>query len=386
MPSRPPQNAEIFPREPLEASSVVKFSLPSLSSNSNSVVGLDIGSSTVKAVELSLKNKGRDFDLTHLGVAKVPSESIVQGAFLNSSAIVDTVREAIENAKIRTKNVAVAVSGHSVIVKKVNLPLMSRDELDEQIRWEAEQYIPFDVNEVNLDFQILNDGESEESGGQMGVLLVAAKKDLIDDYVQVITEAGLIPAVVDVASFAVENAFTSNYESAPEDVVALVNIGAEVVNINILADGIPAFTRDITTAGNQYTEEIQKALSVTFDEAERIKLGGRAQDDSQDVVPQEVEQAMQSVSETVIGEISRSLDFFGATTADSSISRVVLSGGGAKVAGFEKAFHERTGLPVEIMNPFSRMVPSSKFEPELLDEMGPALGVGVGLAMRRVSS
>ena len=364
----------------------MKFSLPSLSFNSNSVVGLDIGSSMVKAVELSIKGKGRDFDLTHLGVAKLPSESIVQGAFLNSSAIVDTVREAVESAKIRTKNVAVAVSGHSVIVKKVNLPVMSRDELDEQIRWEAEQYIPFDVNEVNLDFQILNDGESEESGGQMGVLLVAAKKDLIDDYVQVITEAGLVPAVVDVASFAVENVFTSSFESAPDEVVALVNIGAEVVNINILADGIPAFTRDITTAGNQYTEEIQKALSVTFDEAERIKLGGRAQDESQDVVPQEVEQAMQSVSETVIGEISRSLDFFGATTADSNIGRVVLSGGGAKVAGFEKAFHERTGLPIEIMNPFSRMVPSSKFEPELLEEMGPALGVGVGLAMRRVSS
>ena len=364
----------------------MKFSLPSLSFNSNSIVGLDIGSSTVKAVELSIKGKGRDFDLTHLGVAKLPSESIVQGAFLNSSAIVDTVREAIDNAKIRTKNVAVAVSGHSVIVKKVNLPMMSRDELDEQIRWEAEQYIPFDVNEVNLDFQILNDGESEDSAGQMGVLLVAAKKDLIDDYVQVITEAGLIPAVVDVASFAVENAFNSNYDSAPEDVVALVNIGAEVVNINILANGIPAFTRDITTAGNQYTEEIQKALSVTFDEAERIKLGGRARDESQDVVPQEVEQAMQSVSETVIGEISRSLDFFGATTADSNIGRVVLSGGGAMVAGFEKAFHERTGLPVEIMNPFSRMAPSSKFESEFLDEMGPSLGVGVGLAMRRVSS
>jgi len=364
----------------------VKFSLPSLSFNSNSIVGLDIGSSMVKAVELSIKNKGRDFDLTHLGVAKLPSESIVQGAFLNSSAIVDTVREAIDNAKIRTKNVAVAVSGHSVIVKKVNLPVMSRDELDEQIRWEAEQYIPFDVNEVNLDFQILKGGEGEESGGQMGVLLVAAKKDLIDDYVQVISEAGLVPAVVDVASFAVENAFTSNYDSAPQDVVALVNIGAEVVNINILSDGVPAFTRDITTAGNQYTEEIQKALSVTFDEAERIKLGGRAQDDSQDVVPQEVEQAMQSVSETVIGEISRSLDFFGATTAEANIGRVVLSGGGAKVAGFEKAFHERTGLPVEIMNPFSRMVPSSKFEPELLEEMGPALGVAVGLAMRRVSS
>jgi type IV pilus assembly protein PilM len=364
----------------------VKFALPGFSFNSNSIVGLDIGSSSVKAVELALKGKGKEFELTHLGVAKLPSESIVQGAFLNSGAIVDTVREAIENGKIRTKNVSAAVSGHSVIVKKVNLPAMTRDELDEQIRWEAEQYIPFDVNEVNLDFQILDAGDDVEGDGQMEVLLVAAKKDLIDDYVQVITEAGLVPSVIDVAAFAVENAFEANYEVSPDEIVALVNIGAQVVNINILSRGTPAFTRDITTAGNQYTEEIQKTLSVGFDEAERIKLGGRKSDESQEVVPQEVEHAMQSVTETVIGEISRSLDFFAATTADSNISRVILSGGGASVAGFEKAFHERTGLPVEIMNPFSRMVPSSKFEPEFLDEMAPALGVGVGLALRRVSS
>jgi type IV pilus assembly protein PilM len=363
----------------------VKLALPSLRFNSNSVIGLDIGSSSVKVVELATKAKGKEFELTHLGVAKLPSEAIVQGAFLNSGAIVETIREAVENGKIRNKNVAAAVSGHSVIVKKVNLPAMSRDELDEQIRWEAEQYIPFDVNEVNLDFQILDDGEAGGGDGQMEVLLVAAKKDLIDDYVQVITEAGLTPTVIDVAAFAVENAFEANYDVSPDETVALVNIGAQVVNINILSGGSPAFTRDITTAGNQYTEEIQKTLSVGFDEAERIKLGGRKSDESQDVVPQEVEHAMQSVTETVIGEISRSLDFFAATTADSRITRVVLSGGSAAVAGFEKAFHERTGLRVEMMNPFSRMVPSSKFEPEFLEEMAPAFGVGVGLALRRVN-
>jgi type IV pilus assembly protein PilM len=148
----------------------VKFALPSFSFNSDSIVGLDIGSSSVKAVELAFKGKGKDFELTHLGTAKLPSESIVQGAFLNSGAIVDTVREAIENGKIRTKNISAAVSGHSVIVKKVNLPSMTRDELDEQIRWEAEQYIPFDVNEVNLDFQILDSGEAGDGDGQMEVL------------------------------------------------------------------------------------------------------------------------------------------------------------------------------------------------------------------------
>ena len=270
----------------------------------------------------------------------MPAEAIVQGAFLNSSAIVEAIREAIEKAKIRTKNVAAAVSGHSVIVKKVSLPAMTRDELDEQIRWEAEQYIPFDVNEVNLDFQILNGGGGE---GQMEVLLVAAKKDLVDDYVQVIREAGLVPVAIDVAAFAVENAFEANYDVRPDEVVALVNIGAQVVNINIISNGAPAFTRDITTAGNQYTEEIQKALSISFEEAERIKLGGRRSENSQEVVPQEVESAMRSVTETVIGEISRSLDFFSATSADSRIERVVLCGGGAGVAGLQAGFQQRSG-------------------------------------------
>jgi type IV pilus assembly protein PilM len=359
----------------------VRFALPSF--GSKSVVGLDIGSSSVKAVELSRRGRSKEFELTHLGVASMPAEAIVQGAFLNSSAIVEGIREAIEKAKIRTKNVAAAVSGHSVIVKKVSLPAMTRDELDEQIRWEAEQYIPFDVNEVNLDFQILNGGGGE---GQMEVLLVAAKKDLVDDYVQVIREAGLIPVAIDVAAFAVENSFEANYEVRPDEVVALVNIGAQVVNINIISNGAPAFTRDITTAGNQYTEEIQKALSISFEEAERIKLGGRKTESSQEVVPQEVEQAMRSVTETVIGEISRSLDFFSATSADSRIERIVLCGGGASVAGLQAGFQARSGGKVEIMDPLARMIPSSRFEAEYLDEVAPALGVGVGLALRRMDS
>jgi len=359
----------------------VRFALPSL--GSKSVVGLDIGSSAVKAVELSRRGRSKEFDLSHLGVASMPAEAIVQGAFLNSSAIVEAIREAIEKAKIRTKNVAAAVSGHSVIVKKVSLPAMTRDELDEQIRWEAEQYIPFDVNEVNLDFQILTGGGGE---GQMEVLLVAAKKDLVDDYVQVIREAGLVPVAIDVAAFAVENAFEANYEVRPDEVVALVNIGAQVVNINIISNGAPAFTRDITTAGNQYTEEIQKALSISFEEAERIKLGGRRSESSQEVVPQEVESAMRSVTETVIGEISRSLDFFSATSADSRIERIVLCGGGASVAGLQAGFQQRSGGKVEIMDPLARMIPNSKFESDYLDEVAPALGVGVGLALRRMDS
>jgi len=226
--------------------------------------------------------------------------------------------------------------------------------------------------------------EGTDVEGQMDVLLVAAKKDLIDDYVHVITDAGLQPSVIDVAAFAVENAFAANYDSEPDEVVALVNIGSQVVNINIVAGGSPAFTRDISTGGSVYTEEIQKALSVSWEEAERIKIGGTGPEESQDVVPQEVEDAMRGVTDTVLGEISRSLDFFAATAAESRISRVVMSGGGAKVSGLEAAFQGKTNLPVERFDPFARVTPSPALDAQFLEEAGPALAVSLGLALRRM--
>jgi len=356
----------------------MKLQLPGF--GKSSLVGLDIGSSAVKAVEIGMKARDKSFELKGLGVAPLQNEAIVQGAFLNQSAIVDGIREAVEIGRIKTKEVAVAVSGHSVIVKKVSLSAMTRDELEDQIQWEAEQYIPFDVNEVHLDFQILDTSEGE---GQMDVLLVAAKRDLVDDYVQVISEAGLVPAVVDVAAFAVENAFENNYDCEPDEVVGLVNIGAQVVNINVVQNGIPVFTRDITTGGNQFTEEIQKSLSITFEEAERIKLGGSSEQD-QEVVPQEVEQAMRSVTDTVLGEISRSLDFYAATSAENRIGRVLLAGGGANIPGLDSAFRDRSGFEVELMNPLSRMLPSKGFDPEYLETVASSLSVGIGLATRRV--
>ena len=346
---------------------------------SKSIVGLDIGSSCVKAVEVV--SRGDGFELVHLGIAPLPHDAIVDGAFLNSGAIADAIREAVAKSGTKAKNVAAAVSGHSVIVKKISVPAMTVEELEESIRWEAEQYIPFDVNEVNLDFEVIQHGDAERP---MEVLLVAAKRDLIDDYVNLIGEAGLTPSVIDVAGFAVENAFETNYEPGPEDVVAVINIGAQVTNINVVSAGVPAFTRDVSTGGNQYTAEIQRALSISFDEAERIKIGEPSVRESQDVVPQEVEQAMRAVTNTLVGEIARSLDFFSATAADTRIQRVVLAGGSARVPGIDTVFRERTGLEVEILNPLHKMMPSNRFDPEFLAQVGPALGVGIGLALRRV--
>jgi type IV pilus assembly protein PilM len=355
----------------------VQLPFPKL--RSKSIVGLDIGSSCVKAVEVVPRGDG--FDLVHLGIAPLPHDAIVEGAFLNSGAIVDAIREALERSGTKAKNAAAAVSGHSVIVKKISVPAMTVEELEESIRWEAEQYIPFDVNEVNLDFEILQHGDAERP---MEVLLVAAKRDLIDDYVNLISEAGLAPSVIDVAGFAVENAFEANYDASPEEVVAVVNIGAQTTNINVVAGGVPAFTRDVAAGGNQYTAEIQRALSISFDEAERIKIGEPSARESQDVVPQEVEQAMRSVTNNLVAEIARSLDFFAATAADTRIQRVVLAGGSSRVPGIDAVFRERTGLEIETLNPLQKMMPSSRFDSEYLAQVGPSLGVGVGLALRRV--
>src|SRR5205814_4150614 len=218
-------------------------------------LGLDIGSSSVKLIQL--KEAKRGYVLEAFGVAPLPPEAIVDGALMNSTAIVEAIRQLITQYKVKQREVAIGVSGHSVIIKKISMPRMTQEELEESIQWEAEQYIPFDVKDVNIDTQILNP-DANDATGQMDVLLVAAKKDMINDYTTVVSEAGLIPVVVDVDAFAVQNMFSTNYEPSPNETVVLINAGASVVNINILALGQTVFTRDVTIGGNQFTEEIQK--------------------------------------------------------------------------------------------------------------------------------
>jgi type IV pilus assembly protein PilM len=345
---------------------------------SKAVLGLDIGSSSVKLVEVQASGSG--YQVHRVGFAPLPPEAIVQGSFMNAPAISSAIRGAYEEGRFKLKDVATSVSGHSVIVKRIQLPSQSQDELDETIKWEAEQYIPFDINEVNLDYQIL---QEEALDGQMDVLLVAAKKDLIDDYLGVVSDAGLSLAVMDVDAFALGNMYESNYDSSPDTAVALVDIGASVININVMNGSVPVFTRDITSGGNQYTEEIQKTLNVSFEEAEKVKVGS---DDeiSKDVVPQEVEEAMRDVSEQLLGEIQRSLDFYRATTSNVPIEKVLLCGGASQVPGLDRLFQERIDIPFEIANPFHRIdLSSSVGDEERVRELGPALGVAVGLGLRR---
>ena len=344
-------------------------------------VGLDIGSGSIKLTHLKPTKRGT-YQLQAFGMVKLPPEAIVDGALMNSSVVVDGIQELFASQSVKTKEVATSVSGHSVIIKKINLPQMTSEELEESIQWEAEQYIPFDINDVNIDVQILNT-DAEESG-QMDVLLVAAKKDMVNDYTEVIAQAGLTPVVVDIDAFAVQNQFEVNYEIPSTETIVLVNIGASVTNINVLASGISSFTRDISVGGGQFTDAVQKTLNVSYEEAEALKLGGTSSDiDS--VIPQEVERVLQTESESITNEIQRSLDFYAATSADAYISRIFISGGSAKIPALVKTIEARTSIPVEIINPFRNIdISTGRFDPHYLSQVAPMSAVSLGLALRRL--
>jgi len=347
-------------------------------------LGLDIGSSGVKLIQLNeTRRRGQViYQLQSFGMKPLPPEAIVDGALMNSTAIVQAIQELVGELKIKRKETAIGVSGHSVIIKKISMPRMSQEELEETIQWEAEQHIPFDIKDVHVDTQILQ-SEADDASGQMDVLLVAAKKDMINDYSQVVSEAGLNPVVCDVDAFAVQNCCTANYDLPSSAPVGLIHAGASVVNINILVGGATTFTRDITIGGNQFTEEIQKQLNVSYEEAEALKVGG-GRGDADAVVPQEVERVMGQVAEQVAGEIQRSLDFYAGTAADANFAKVFLSGGTARVPALFKTIETRVGVPVEILNPFKNIeIDNRKFDPAFIYDLAPQAAVAVGLALRK---
>ncbi len=341
------------------------------------LVGLDIGSHSIKVVDLRHHKGG--FELRNFGRAQLPPEAIVDGVIMDSAVVVESIRNLIAHLRIKNRSVATSVSGHSLIIKKIQLPLMTEAELEEQIQWEAEQYIPFEIDEVNVDFEIL--GPLADEDGQMEVLLVAVKKDIINDYTAVIAEAGLTPLVVDVDGFAIENIFEVAYPEHLDKTVVLMDVGAGIMNINVLKAGQSTFTRDITLGGSNFTEEIQKELGVGYEEAEILKLGGQ----SEQATPDEVLEVLRLTTENLVLEVQRSLDFFSATSAEEEIHGIFLSGGACRVPGMAAAIEERVGVPVEILNPFRGIQYSEKqFDPDYLEAIGPTAAVAVGLALRRV--
>ncbi len=345
-----------------------------------SLVGLDIGSSAVKAVEL--KPSGKGYRVTAFGAEPIPPDSIVDGAIIDSAAVADAIRRLFEVNKIQTKEVCLSLSGNAVIVKKITLPVMTDAELAESIYWEAEQYIPFDIQDVNLDYQILDPGDAANGKATMEVLLVAAKKEKIADYTGVIAQAGRIAVVVDVDAFALQNAFEVNYGIVPDQVVVLLNAGASATNINILQGDQSVFTRDISIGGNAYTEALQKELNLPFEDADLLKRGepvdGVTFDDARPV--------LRAVSENVMLEIQKTFDFFKATAASDRIDRIIVSGGASKAEGFLEMLPERFETPVELFDPFKAVAFDSKrFRVDDPSDVAPTAAVAVGLALRRAA-
>jgi type IV pilus assembly protein PilM len=343
---------------------------------SKNLVGLDIGSSGVKLVELR-QGKGGAYKLLKAGVENLSPEAIVDGAIMDSSLVVEAINRLDGALNVRNTNFGTSLSGHSVIVKKINLPRMTESELAESIRWEAEQYVPFDINDVNLDYVVLDTATADG----MDVLLVAVKKDKIAEYTGVISQAGKTPALVDVDAFAVQNAYEVNYPLTPGRVVALVNIGASVTNVNVLSGLNSIFWRDISFGGNQYTDALQKEFNLSFDQAESLKRGEKVGEHTlTTALP-----ILQAVSQDMAQELQKTFDFFTATTATERIDEIVLSGGSARVVNLDSQLKERFGIAVEIMNPFRQIQTSgSGVSEDWLSDRAPMLAIAVGLAVRQV--
>ncbi|MFI5339964.1 MAG: type IV pilus assembly protein PilM [Candidatus Methylomirabilales bacterium] len=339
-------------------------------------VGLDIGASSVKAVQLIPVRGGHE--LVRLGIAPLHPETIVDGVIMDSGTVITAIQQIFTENQIKSKDVVVAVSGHSVIVKKIKVSRMKPEELEEQIPFEAEQYVPYAIEDVNLDFQILESTNLEAN--EMDVLLVAVKKDIINDYLSIISTAGLEAVVVDVDAFALQNAIEIAYEMEKSQVVGLVNLGGAVMNINILQGGMSEFTRDSALGGNRYTESIQKMLGLSYEQAESLKLGeevdGRTYEDARP--------AIEMVNTELAGEIRRSFDFFRSSSHSDTIHRVLVSGGCARLPGLVEYLSENLEIPCEVANPLRNIkADAKKFDPEYLKVIAPQLAVSVGLALRQ---
>ena len=344
------------------------------------LVGLDIGTSAVKAVEL--KATGSTYQVVACATEPVPPDSIVDGAIIDGGAVAEAIRRLFDRAPFTAKEVAASLSGNAVIVKKITLPVMTEAELADSIQWEAEQYIPFDIQDVNLDYQVLDPGTSPEARGEMSVLLVAAKKEKIADYAGVIAQAGRVPVVVDVDAFALQNAYEINYGTDPDAVVVLLNAGASAININIVKGGQSLFTRDVSIGGNAYTEAVQRELNLPFEAAERAKRGEAVDGLTFD----DVKPVLHAVTENALLEMQKTLDFFRATASSDRIDRLLVTGGASSVDGFSEALGERFGAPVASFDPFKTVaIDPARLGADDRERLTSTVAVAIGLAMRKAA-
>lgn len=355
----------------------------------NQLIGLDVGSHSIKLVEINSSKKG--MILKSFGVIDLPEDAISEGSIKEVEIVSAAIKTLYKNLKIKNKNIATSISGYSVIVKKISIDKRDQAELETTIQGEAEQYIPFDINDVNLDYEILTPLEDEETGAGgeededgksslMDVMLVAAKKDIVDDYVGLLHLTGLNPGVLDVDAFALQNVFEVSMDET-DGCYALVNVGAQELGVNAIKDGISLFTRDSSYGGFQINEAIMEKYDVSYEEAEKIKLG----DQKSELDADALEEIFTSVVSGWVNEIKRALDFLATTYPDETIEKIFISGGSCRIPGFKKYLSLETEIPVEELNPFANLQINEKiFDPKYLGYMAPQAAVAVGLALRSI--
>lgn len=339
-------------------------------------IGLDVGSSVLKVAKVEETKGG--YELLNFDILPTAPGLIVEGSIIDSLRLVDSIKELLQKAKIKAKDAVISVSGHSsVIVKMISLPEMREEEIEKSIRFEAEQYVPFGIDDVNIDFQII--GPREEPG-QMDVLLVAVKKDTINEYISVIKEAGLNLVVVDVDVFALQNMYEVNYEISESENIALVDIGANSIKMNIVKNRAPSFTKDSPIGSSIITESLQREFNLPYEVAERLKKGETVEN----VTEESAGEVIAVASEEIFAEISSSIDYFNATMVGGEISRVILSGGCAFIKGFPNILSDRLGIEVKLADPFQKISISKRLDEDYIRDIAPIAAVSVGLAMRRV--
>ena len=337
------------------------------------ITGVDIGSHAVKVCQLQKTGKG--YSLLAVGSAALPPGSVEDGVLQDPEEVGRTVAALFKNLKIKNNRVGISISGYSVIVKKINLEVMSEEELHEYITSEAEQYIPFDIEDVYLDFEDLHTAADEDD--RTDVMLVAAKKDVIDDYLEMLQEQKLKPVLVDVDGFALENIWETTSQQLEN--VALVDIGASKMNINIIADGASVLARDIVVGSDQLTEQIAGSLGVEYEEAEKIKLGLVPVEENRE----ELEEIFTQTCTQWVLEIKKAIDLYVANNPDQPLQRLILSGGGSKVGGLKDFIASETGLEVISFNPFQDMkVNEKKIDRAYLNAIAPEMAIAAGLAIR----
>lgn len=339
------------------------------------LIGLDIGTRSVKMVHIDRSRKG--FNLGFVGLAPLPDGTIVEKSIKNPDQVFNSIRELYINSKIKAKNVSTSLAGNAVIIKQVTMSLMNDSELEKLIQIEAEPYIPFDMDDVNLDFFILE--ETPEKPGFMEVILVAVKKDYMDEYVDLITSLDLMPTIVDVDPFALGVMFEFCYPDILDEVVALVNFGAATINVNILRSGISQFTRDLPLGGDNMTREIMRFFNVDFQRAENMKTGALLGN----VSPSSLETIFAGHVDLCIAELRKTFDFFSANVSPHPLERIFLSGGAAATYGLIAGVGREFDVPVELVDPFRGFsVDPKAFDTDYLTQVGSTMAIAVGLALR----